>query len=192
MPFYSLIEGEGVAGPLHAVAAETTTLLSCMGIVFFNADTGFAGLYHYPAQRLCDALTQNTIVQMINDLDPTHIYVTAAPLACSSNTFVGSSQEDSNLMDLFLIKHAHASERQWMAAGRRASYAPAWSGGLVLNGLAPGRAVRRSIEMATQSPSPLARTMGGHTMFYGGIGPPRQRPRFYVDDDVLLSSWRTA
>ena len=51
MPYYSIVEGEGIAGPETVVSAITTTLLSCIGIIMRNNATNIAGLYHYGLQH---------------------------------------------------------------------------------------------------------------------------------------------
>jgi hypothetical protein len=92
MPYYSVIEGEGVAGPLNAVSAETTTLLSCIGIVFHNIAHNVAGLDHYGANTIHQPLTQNTILQMINDLQPDDVYLIS--YRTTSRRALGSSWID--------------------------------------------------------------------------------------------------
>jgi hypothetical protein len=185
MPYYSLIEGEGVAGPINAVSATTTALLSCMGIVFRNNNC--AGLYHYPALALHEALVQGTILNMINDIQPTQVFITAPAVQPDFSPLPGSSQADRNAVSAFLVQHAVGAlgAVRWMPDRTRANYEFV-NGSFVLNQQSAASETRRSIAMATQRPKPQGRWMGGNTIFYGGIGP--EAPRFAnaVDDDVLL------
>ena len=187
MPYYSVIEGEGVAGPLHAVTAETTTLLSCMGIVFHNTGNNRAGLYHYGANTIHLPFYQNTIIAMFNDIQPTDVYVTAPPVASAANNWVGSTMADQNQVDLFLLMLG--ANVQWMPPRVWSNYVRLHGNLAVNQPINVGGGTRRYIDMATQMPSPNGRPMG-NTTFYGGLGPRAPGRNWTTDDMVLLDRRR--
>ncbi|WP_137176890.1 hypothetical protein [Roseomonas sp. AR75] len=184
MPYYKLIEGEGIAGPFPAVTAETTALYSCMGIVFRNTGTNVCGLYHYGANTLHHVFVQNTILQMLNDIQPTDVYITAPPLVSASSNGQGSTNFDRNQVDLFLVQHAMGMVT-WQGDRTFANYVQGYAGFSLNQGVNLGGGTRRSIEMATQMPSPNGRTMGGVATFYGGLGPKTPARTHHVDDRAL-------
>lgn len=188
MPYYSVKEGEGVAGPLPVVSAGTTGLDSCMGIVFYSSHHRVAGLYHYGANTIKQELTRKTILQMINDLQPDNVYVTAPPVArLSERSGMGSTVADRRAVDKFLTKHAGmaGASVEWMRDQTWSNYG-AVDGRFVVNRseLADNE-TRRTISMATQMPTPNGRQIGGNTAFYGGIGPRAGVPSTATDDTVL-------
>lgn len=156
MPYYSVIEGEGVAGPATTVSAETTALSSCMGIVFHNPATNTAGLYHYGADTLNQPAVQNTITQMINYITPTNVYVTAPPIAANWGA-PGSTKQDRNAVDLFLMKLTvdDGTTVQWMPDRT-------WSNYRLVNGVFTVNHAH-NVGGGVQGAQ-----LGGNAIFYGG------------------------
>lgn len=186
MRYYSLIEGEGIAGPMHAVSATTTTLLSCLGIVFRNAATLHAGLYHYGANTLHDPFVQGTIMQMVNDLVPDRIYLTA-PRATAARSGIGSTAADRDQLQFFFLDQGLA-DIELMPDQNAANYGIVGHNFTVNSGwLGSQTATRRAIEMATEMPCAQGRTINAHTTFYGGVGSRRPGRTHSVDDAALLA-----
>lgn len=121
MPYVSLIEGQGIAGPVQNVSATTTTLLSCIGIIMYNRTTHVAGLYHYGANTIHQPATINALTLMIQDINPDDIFITAPPVR-PIGWEPGSTLQDRNDVDLFMIATAPMGAVQWLADRRRANY----------------------------------------------------------------------
>ena len=166
MSHYQLIEGEGVAGPLHAVTAETTGFYSCMGVVMFNKKRMFAGLYHYGAGTSEDKMTENSIELMCSDIDPQKIYVSVPPIA-ARNEFAmpKATEDDRRKLEVTLRSIALFVPIEWIRDVRRCRY---WldKGELFIDDSVsdqPG-----IICMKKQHPNFTGRKVVGHTRFYRG------------------------
>jgi hypothetical protein len=189
MPYYSVVEGEGIAGPVTVVSAETTALSSCMGLVFYNPSRAFAGLYHCGAGTLHEPLVQTTILAMINDLQPERIYLTGA---ARTHAGTGSTRDEKNDIEVFFYEHASAAGLKWMPDRTFSNYRLVDGNFAVNDGNDVGDGVRPpSILMATQLPTArgrsVARNIHGNIMFYGGTRPGRRLIDAPADDTVLLA-----
>jgi hypothetical protein len=185
MPHYSAIEGEGVAGPLQAVSAQTTTLLSCFGLVMYNRSNGHAGLYHFGACTLGDNFVQGTILLMLADLEPTDIHIAMPPFAADYAGQPVATISDQNRVQLFLLEHAWAADLHWIQPARFANYGLV-HGRLAVNDASLGErtATRVRTAMLALTPDGLGRAILGNISFYGGRA--RAKPDHFVDDAALL------
>ena len=166
MPHYQLIEGEGVAGPLHAVTAETTALLSCMAVVMFNKEKNIAGLYHYGANTIEKKPTENSIVNMFNDIGPQKISVSVPPIAARNEFAIPKATEDDRRkLKVTLNAIALFVPIEWIRDVRRCRY---WvdKGELFVDDSVSDQS--RIICMKKQYPNFTGRKVVGHTCFYRG------------------------
>jgi hypothetical protein len=113
MPHYSAIEGEGVAGPLQAVSAQTTTLLSCFALVMHNRSTGHAGLYHFGACTLGDDFVQGTILLMLADIAPTDIHIAMPPFVASYSGEPVATRNDQKPLHRHADRGRQPRLRRW-------------------------------------------------------------------------------
>jgi hypothetical protein len=166
MRYYQLNMGEGIAGP-ESIGAGCTTTFSCMGIAFVNRAKKFGGLYHYPANCL-DRNVTATIGQMIQDIQPTEIYLTPAP--ADSMGWQGSTPEDVEAVSKFLCSQSTAEFQLLKPAAQTLIWV---EGQPVLNmpvakqkDLDPQR-----VSLTTRSKmSSGARQLEGDVWYYGGDG----------------------
>jgi hypothetical protein len=95
--FYAVDQGEGISGGPD-IGMQTTQLVTCVGIAMANTDTMHGGLYHYGSQTIATREVAGALIQMINDLKPTHLRVTPAPGAASAyvsqSSVQGTTKED--------------------------------------------------------------------------------------------------
>lgn len=78
MFYYSLDQGEGIAGLLSEVGAKTTTLFSCSGITMINEGSDLGGLYHYSCRSMSYPNVKSTLTAMLSEIAPAVIHVTPA------------------------------------------------------------------------------------------------------------------
>jgi hypothetical protein len=95
--FYAVDQGEGISGGPD-IGMQTTQLVTCVGIAMANTDTMHGGLYHYGANTIASREVAGALIQMINDLKPTHLRVTPAPGPASDyatqSSLQGTTKED--------------------------------------------------------------------------------------------------
>ena len=95
--FYAVDQGEGISGG-REIGMQTTQLVTCVGIAMACTDTMQGGLYHYGANTIGLREVSGALIQMINDLRPTHFCVTPAPAPVADyvtqSTLQGTSKED--------------------------------------------------------------------------------------------------
>jgi hypothetical protein len=165
MRSYSVVQDEGVASAADTVQAQTTALLSCIGIVFFCQHSWLAGMFHYGASSLYHPRVRRTIITMINDLGPSHIFLTAPPIATSLNYGQGSTQQDRNRLDRFLGRYAGGITRQWLPDQTWSSYG-VWDGEFRVNYRHLDDATRHEIAPAVARADADGRYIFGNIIFY--------------------------
>lgn len=186
MPRYLVKEGEGVAGPETVVSAETTTLYSCIGIVMRNTDLHFAGLYHYPADTIESDFTQRTMRQMLNDLSPTQVFLTAPAPNRVISYFGGATATDRDAVRHFFDERLPHALIEWMPDNSFSTYQMIAEEFTVNNAANLLTGLRsRGVKMATKMPNHQGRRINANTMFYGGKAPKPSKHDRTVDDIEL-------
>jgi hypothetical protein len=94
--FYAVDQGEGISGGPD-IGIQTTQLVTCVGVAMANTETMNGGLYHYGAKTIATPAVTGALIQMINDLKPTHLRVTPPPAPTGYTTqssLQGTTKED--------------------------------------------------------------------------------------------------
>jgi len=78
MLYYSVVQGEGIAGPLDQVGVRTTALYSCKGVTMINEMSNLGGLYHLSSGTAQHLNVKQTLASMFRWIVPSTILVTPA------------------------------------------------------------------------------------------------------------------
>jgi hypothetical protein len=164
--YYSGIkEGVGIAGP-SSIEIGTTTMYSCIGIVFVTRNYRFGGLYHYPACTIFTAPVQATIIQMLNDIGPSDIVLT--PAGGDGNRLQVTIPSDLDDVKTFL-KVVWPGVTVYLAPAARAAYLR-WQNGIPqFNRGAPADGqYRRAPARVRNAFNPSGRELEAGIWYYGG------------------------
>lgn len=162
--YYTVEQGEGIAGGYRAIGATTTAIYSCMGIMFFNHLTTWGGLYHYPAMGLDDDRVPDTIESMIAEIRPSEIHLTPAldPMGLGLG---GSDPNDVQDVVTFLQQAAPLARVVVLPARSRANYF--FDGQLRINGQTNATEVRTGLGPLEDAYDPDRRFAAPGVDYYG-------------------------
>ena len=120
--YYSVEQGEGVAGNAYSLSATTTALSNCMGILFLDEGSTRAGLYHYGGKSLGDVRVQQTITAMMRFIAPTLIQLTPALSDPMNPSGTGTDPSDVAKVEEFIKNEGYGAKFEKMPPRIRANY----------------------------------------------------------------------